>query len=357
MTPTSASPDATTPFTVAAHFFQILTDHATRKGLTTPELLAAARMDAQLIQPDAQGRVSFDAFRQLCEAAARLLGEPHLGLKLGQSVRPGHLGSHGFALLSCATSMELARQSARYSALTIDAGHNVIEARGQEFVRVFRSNLPGQRSLGPLQDEMQHAIAVTLARYITHREDLNPSWVSFQHPAPNDLSEFQALFRCPIHFAAQETAIGIDARFMDLPLPHANAQVLRMMDDLCAQLMKQLGDALEPNWLAAARQAALKAFSLGLPDVAHVAREAGMGADELKARLSERGLSFRGFIDDLRRALALGYMRDPDLTLVDIAYLLGFSEQSAFQRAFKRWTGLTPGEHRRGLTHETSRPA
>ena len=349
MTPQPPSTPPHESFTVAAHFFQILTDHTSRQGLDMARLLDAAGIAPSAIQPDGHGRISFDAFSQLCDVAARLLKEPRLGLKLGQSVRPGHLGSHGFALMSCATSMELARQSARYSALTIDAGHNVVEARGREFVRVFRSNLPGQRSLGPLQEEMQHAIAVTLARYITHREDLNPNWVSFQHTAPNDLSEFEALFRCPVHFDADETAIGVDAQLMDLPLPHANAQVLRMMDDLSAQLMTQLGSTLEPNWLAAARQAALKAFRQGVPDADHIAQEAGMSADELKEQLSARGMSFRGFIDDLRQALALGYMRDPDLSLVDIAYLLGFSEQSAFQRAFKRWTGVTPGEHRRGV--------
>lgn len=58
-------------------------------------------------------------------------------------------------------------------------------------------------------------------------------------------------------------------------------------------------------------------------------------------------MSFRGFVDELRQALALGYVRDPALNLVDISYLLGFSEQSAFQRAFKRWTAMTPGEYRR----------
>ncbi|WP_367114619.1 helix-turn-helix transcriptional regulator [Aquabacterium sp.] len=66
-----------------------------------------------------------------------------------------------------------------------------------------------------------------------------------------------------------------------------------------------------------------------------------------KEHFAQRGISFRSFIDELRQALALGYMRDPNLSLVDIAYLLGFSEQSAFQRAFKRWTGQTPGDYRR----------
>jgi AraC-like DNA-binding protein len=72
-----------------------------------------------------------------------------------------------------------------------------------------------------------------------------------------------------------------------------------------------------------------------------------MSEEQLKEALSARELSFRGFVDNLRQALALGYIRDPQMSLVDIAYLLGFSEQSAFQRAFKRWTGMPPGDYRR----------
>ena len=91
----------------------------------------------------------------------------------------------------------------------------------------------------------------------------------------------------------------------------------------------------------------LESFQKGFPDMAEVARATQLSEQALKDKLNERGLSFRAFIDDLRQALAVGYMRDPTLSLVDVAYLLGFSEQSAFQRAFKRWTGQTPGDYRK----------
>lgn len=333
-------------FTVAVHFLQLLTDYATRQNLPLQSLLAQAgiRLDATT---DPNGRVPYVAYQSACERVAQALGDPCLGLKLGQSVRPGHLGSHGFALMSCATLHELAQQASRYSALTMDAGHNVFELRGQEYVRYWRSNLPGDAPMGRLQDEMQQAIAVTLVRWCSNREDINPRWVAFQHARPDDVREYEALFRCPVHFGAQETAISMDASYIDLPLPNANPQLRRIMDDLSASLLKQLGSTLEPNWLAIARRTAIDAFQRGLPEIGHITQATGMTEAELKEQLAQRGTSFRSFIDDLRRALAVGYMRDPDLGLVDIAYLLGFSEQSAFQRAFKRWTGTTPGDYRR----------
>ena len=333
-------------FSVGVHFLRLLMDYVSRSGLSADDLLAQAEIDAKGLS-DPNGRVSYARFHQLCEMAAQSLQEPCFGLKLGQSIQAGYLGSYGFALMSCSTATELMQQSARYSALAMDAGHNVFEQRGQEFVRIWHSNLPGTTSLGRLQDELQQAIGVSLARSLVNRPDLNPNWVSFQYAQPDDVSVYEALFQCPLRFNAPETAMAIDAALLTLPLPHANAQVCRIMDDLCTQLLKQLGSSLEPPWLAIARKTVLESFKQGCPGIGRVAQAAGMTEGQFKERLSERGLSFRSFIDELRRALAVGYMRDPDLGLVDVAYLLGFSEQSAFQRAFKRWTGMSPGDYRR----------
>lgn len=331
---------------VAVHFLKLLTDYAAARHLPLETLLASAGLRAEDLH-DPNGRIPFTRFDQLCQLMAKTLNEPSLGLKLGQSIRPGHLGSHGFALMSCSTGAELMQQHMRYSALNIDAAHVVIEKKGDEYIRYWRSNLEGNAPLGRLQDELNLAITVTLARWFINRDDLNPLWVSFQHARPENTSAYELLFRCPVRFSQKETAVSVSADYLQLPLPHANPQLRRIMDDLCAQLLKQLGESLEPAWLARARKAVLDAFRQGLPDIGEIAASAGMGEDEFKTQLSARGLSFRGFVDDLRQALALGYVRDPDLSLVDIAYLLGFSEQSAFQRAFKRWTGQTPGEYRR----------
>jgi AraC-like DNA-binding protein len=342
------SPLAPSGFSVALHFFQLLADYTDRQGLPMVRVLERAGLPASSTQADASGRVPFDTFRSLCNAASDLLADPCLGLHLGTNIRPGHLGSHGYALMNCTDALDLARQSARYSALTIDACHNAIEQHEGEFVRVVHSNLPGNAPLGRICEDLQHAIAVTFGRWITNREDAAPRWVSFRYAQPVDVSEYTSLFRCPLHFSAGQSAIAFDARIASLPLPHADPQVRRMMEDLCARLMLQLGSALEPAWLASARRAVLDSFQRGIPDADAVAQAVGLAPGEFRTLLAQRDLSFRSFVEDLRHAMALGYMRDAHLSLVDIAFLLGFSEQSAFQRAFKRWTGETPGQYRKG---------
>lgn len=347
MPPAPSAPAQPHTFTVAQHFFQLLTDYTDRQALPFDAVLAHAGLRSADVQPDGNGRVPFLAFRQLCEAAAALLHDPCLGLRLGQSIRPGHLGSHGYVLMNCATALELAQQSARYSALNIDALHNAVHTSGQEHVRVLHSNLPGGQPLGRLMDELQHAIAVTFVRWITQRDDLSPTWVSFRHARPDDIAAYEALFRCPVRFGTAESAVAMDTRHSQLPLPNANPQLRRIMDDLRAQLIQQLGSALEPGAWSVARRAVIEAFARGMPEPGPIAQACGLSEDDLKKMLAARGHSFRSFVDELRQALALGYVRDPGLSLLDIAYLLGFSEQSAFQRAFKRWTGATPGDYRR----------
>lgn len=334
-----------TMFSVGVHYMRLLTDYAASHGLPLERLLASAGISPETMN-DPNGRVPFADFARACEIAATLIGEPGFGVRLGASIQAGHLGSHGYALMSCTDAREMVQQSTRYSALTIDAGHNEFEQRGDEFVRYWRSNLPGGAPLGQLQDELHQATFVTLARVLGNRHDLSPNWVSFRHAKPADISAYEAVFRCPLRFNAPDTAIAFSASYMDLRLPHANAPLRRVMDDLCAQLLKQLGSSVEPAWLAIARRAVLESFKLGVPEPAAIAAAAGMSESELKDKLTEHGLSFRGFVDELRHALALGYSRDPSLGLVDIAYLLGFSEQSAFNRAFKRWTGMTPKQYR-----------
>lgn len=335
--------------TVAAHFFLLLTDYASRSHLGLEALLDRAGLAAHDALTDANGRVPFETFRRLCDVAAQALQEPDLGLRLGQNIRPGHLGSHGYALMNCNTALELARQSARYSALSIDACHNTVEHRGAEFVRVLHSDLPGGASTGRVCEDLQHATAVTFARWITNRDDINPTWVAFSYPRPHDVQAYERMFRCPLHFGAGEVAIAMDARLADLPLPHANPLIHRMMNDVCEQSLRSIGSALEPRWLASARRATLQAFQHGIPSLEAIAQAIDQDEGAFRQHLANQGLSFRRFVDDMRQALAMGYMRDPSLSLVDIAYLLGFSEQSAFQRAFKRWVGVTPGEYRRQI--------
>lgn len=330
--------------TVAGHFARLVVDYAASRDLAPDDLLANAGLAHVCFDDDA--RMSFADFSRLCEHAARMLGDPCLGLHAGESVRPGYLGSHGIALMSCTNVRELLDRSLRYSRLVYDACRNEIDIRDGLCIRYWRSALPGKAAVGRIQDELNMALWVCLARWICGRSDLDPSWIAFRHQKVAEEDEYRRLFRCPVHFGARESAIAFPEWMLDLTLPQANQQVRQTMDALCERLLIRLQSSIEPSWLTDSRAAILRAFENGPPHPQAIASALGTTEIELRARLAERGLSFRALVDDLRRQLALIYIEDPNLALVDIACLLGFSEQSAFQRAFKRWTAKTPGKYR-----------
>lgn len=331
--------------TVAVHYMRLLFDYLQRKNYPIARFLAEINLDQDLFNRP-NDRVDFEIFNHACHVLQEKFKQPNLGIHLGQLVTTGHLGPHGFALMTCSNAREVMQQNIRYSALTIDAGSNIFEQHGPEYIRYWRSNLADEQPLGKLQDELHQAAYITLSRQLFNRQDLNPLWVSFQHEQPEDISEYNALFRCPLIFNAENTALGFHESFLDFSLPSSNESVHVVMSDLRQQLLKQLGNHLEPSWLANARKAIVESFQLGGLTFEELAQRTGFSLEELKMEMLRHNLNFRTFVDEIRQSLAISYVRNPQLSLVEIAFLLGFSEQSAFQRAFKRWTGKTPKEYR-----------
>lgn len=331
--------------TVAAQLVRLVTGYAASCGLPVERLLAEIGQTPETMG-DAESRLPFLDFSHLCESAAQQLGDPFFGLHAGEQVKPGHLGVLGFALMSCATLGEALERTRRYSAVVMDVCRNELSLRDGECVRYWRSQLVSREPVGRLQDDLNMAVWVTLVRWAAGRSDFAPNWVAFQHAQPSDVSEYARVFRCPMRFCAEESALAFPPVLLDLPLPQSNPSARRMMDALCERLVQRLGKRNEPAWVGEVRSAVLASFERGGPKLCEVARAVGKEEAELVDLLTRCGLSFRGMVNDLRRELALAYVADRSLSLVDITFLLGFSEQSAFQRAFKRWAGKTPGEYR-----------
>lgn len=338
--------DNNVTLSVAVHFFWILTDYLNEQQISSHEFLKKANFDLDLLD-DPNKRIPYEEFRRVCNLARDQLNEPTLGIKLGKRVKPSHLGAWGYALMSCSNAEEAMEHCIRYSSIAVEATHITFENRHDEFVRILKSNLPNNQSIGQLQNELSQTILITLVRWFTNEKNLIPKWVSFQHSKPNDISEYENTFKCPIKFDAEETAIAINTFQSNLKLTHSDSQLHSIMEGVCAKLLNEQGHSLEPSWLSITRSTIINSLQQGIPNLEAAAKAACISSEELKRNLAQRGESFRSFVDNLRRGLVMGYIHDPSLSIADIASLLGFSEQSAFQRAFKRWTGETPGEYRK----------
>mgnify|MGYP006186804785 FL=1 len=333
---------------VSVAYLQGLLDYLGRQGLDPAALLALVQLEPTILAQREQ-RIAASTYLQLLGHGLRLSGDQNLGLHLGEAVRPGYYGVLGYLIMSCATLGDALHRQARYAVLVGSLGQ--VELLDEP----PRPGLEAQvaHRWQPLLPQLQrHCSEETLAAWVTFGRwvsglDSEPSEVRFQHPAPADISEHQRIFRCPVLFEQADNALVYPKRLLSTPLGQADAEMRRMLDAYAERqlaVIRQGDSVLE-------RARTLLATQLGSEavDLERLAAGLALSPRTLQRRLREAGLSFSQLVDETRQQLVLHYLRDPALELADIAFLVGFSEAGSLARAFRRWTGQSPGDFRRGL--------
>jgi AraC-like DNA-binding protein len=207
-----------------------------------------------------------------------------------------------------------------------------------------------EHTLGDRAAQSRHAAEFTLGCVVAITAQLTgapvrPRRVELRHAAPTDVSAHLALFGCAPQFDAAVNALELDpevlARTVTGADPALSAIILRHAEAV-------LATRPDPRASTVERVRHLLARTLGEGDatLAAVAAQLHMSERSLQRRLADEDRTFDAILDDLRRELALRYLADPLVSIAEIAFLLGYSEASAFHRAFKRWTGATPAEMR-----------
>ena len=166
---------------------------------------------------------------------------------------------------------------------------------------------------------------------------------TFRHPGPVDASSYAALFRCPVTFGADANRLFIDGAEADRALPTGDRNLAAAHDRI---LVEQLARLDKVNVIARFRASLLERMAVGDFSEEDMASDLHMSRRSLQRRLAEADASYQSLVDETRRDMALRYIEDPAKTATDITFLLGYSQQSAFTRAFRRWTGTSPSEYR-----------
>jgi AraC-like DNA-binding protein len=171
--------------------------------------------------------------------------------------------------------------------------------------------------------------------------------VDFAFPQPPSIAEHQRIFDCDVRFGAAENRLRIPHETWVVQNARAQPELFGVLLDHARTLQAKV--PREPEELTQVRQAIADALRSGEPSLALVARQLGMSPRTLQRRLGEHELRFADLLDTTREGLARDYLNDRKIALAEVAYLLGYSEQSAFNRAFKRWTGVSPTQFRGGI--------
>lgn len=330
-----------TKFTVQAKAVEKIVKAAAAHSIEPESLYRAVNLDPSVLN-DPDNRIPFAQLVALYEKAAELTGDADFGLHLGQSITPTAFDVVGYCALNSPTLGASFTRVARYHSIWTDGALFTLETANETSAIVYSyvdTSLHDHR-----QDaEMTLATVTALCRNIAS-PDFAPTTVQFQHDAPADTSEHAKLFRCPIEFRAPANKLSFASSFLTLPIAKADASLCAVLDRHAEELLAKFPP--RDSLVDQVRSIITGELRGGDPSLERVADQLSLTPRTLQRKLQELGTSHNELLDQMRRQLAMRYLREPEMAICEVAYLLGFSESSSFHRAFKRWTGVTPKEFR-----------
>ncbi|MDP3846619.1 MAG: AraC family transcriptional regulator ligand-binding domain-containing protein [Pseudomonas sp.] len=326
---------------VTGAWTQLLGDWLDHEGLSAPAIRAVLARWAP------EEMVPLPVWNELLAQAVAL--RPQVlapGLAIGAGVQPRHIGVMGYVVLASGNLGEALLAYQRYERLFYGVDLVTVVVAGADIEIRWPKDAP---LFNQLSDSVGLAALITFLR---RQVDSSPaaSLISFVHPAPATAQErahYEAFFGCAVRFADSYTRVRFPASYLAMPMPHSDPSLRVLLDRQAQALLLALPDS--DSFDRALQQLLVKLLPEGAVSLPRVARELCVSVRTLQRRLDARGITWQSLLDRTREQLARQYLADHSLSLGDIALLLGFSEQSAFNRAFRRWTGQVPLQVRRLL--------
>lgn len=314
-------------------------------GLDKRALLASVGLDPDA-PVDAKIMVADSDYYDLLDRIAR--ADPQaidLPLRVGATMRTDEYGAFGLAWKSALNLRGSFDRAERYArVLTSVAFYEVRDAEEGVYFHLHRD---GERRLGlRLSNEATIASATAISKEVSTAE-FQPLAVYFKHRAPGSTIAHERHFGCPVHFGTDKDALLVSSEMTTVPNRLGDPAISQFFDAHLEEELSKLGD--DASLERRVRIQVSQSLSQGVPTISGIAGYFGMSARTLQRRLSERGYSFQTLVDESRRELAERLLRETEYPLAEVAFLTGFSEQSAFNRAFKRWAGQTPRSFRIGV--------
>jgi AraC-like DNA-binding protein len=305
-------------------------------------LLSAAGLTVEQIQ-DPRGRIGVRSQIDFLNLVAEALRDELLGFHLVQDFEPREMGLLYYVQASSATFGNALTRLARYSSI-IHQGLS-ITCHHDDSVRVLVNFVGVPRHIDRHQMEALTTLLIRISQQLT-AAPLRPLRIRFAHPRCQSSSELEKAFGRAIEFGAEQDEITFAGAVWNLPVVSADPYLNECLVAYWEDALKRRGSNPKPL-RAAIENAILPLLPHGKARIGDIASALGVTTRTLSRRLAAEGLTFGHVLDEMRADLGRRYMDDPNLSIGEIAWLLGFQEASAFTHAFKRWTGKTPSQWRR----------
>jgi len=309
-------------------------------GLDAQELFKRHGIDPALLS-DPNARIPTSTWDLLTLDAASQISDPAFGLLAARCWHPSNLGALGYAWLTSSTLRTGLGRVVRYWRLLGESSTTHLEESSAGLTLVL-----ARQALNPVSSAVAADFILSLLVDMCRMNagaSLRPVSVNLLRKRPKDSQVYRRHFGCAVHFAADEESFTLSRKDVDRPLPTSNRQLAATLDRILAE---QLAHLDKKNVVARCQAHLLDQLCSGEISEDGMAEQLHMSRRTLQRKLAEADLTYQKLVDDTRRDLAMRHLEDPRHSITDVTFLLGFSQQSAFTRAFKRWTGVAPSEYR-----------
>lgn len=314
------------------------------EGLDGRRLARQAGVDPASLD-DPAARVPSTPVMRLFDLAVGATGNPAFGLSVARHVQPTTFYALGYAMAASRTLSESLDRLVRYRRVIGD----LLTLRLEKSATTTRLiiDLVGLPRFPDAAYDAAAATTVRALRFLHGDRSLNPQAVLLQRPQPPDEAAYRRFFRAPVRFAQARTALDYPRTVLDSLRAAHNQRLAQLNDEVTLDYITRLEAQNVANRV---RQALLDALPSGTPSKTAVARGLGMSPRNLQRHLARDGISFQALLLEVRLALAEGYSAAGRYSVKEMAFLLGFTNASAFSRAFKNWTGRPPSGRGAGAT-------
>ncbi len=331
--------------TVSAGYANNLMQFAETRGANRKQLVERSGIDPEDLR-DPDNRIAFSRYVALMRAAKQLCEDPAFALHLGAAKDFREFSVVGLICYASPTMGEALAELNRYGQLAIEVA---LPGRGKRFEL---TRIDGELWLVDMRTDANsfpEMTESTWSRFISETRRHFPDApfakaVHFTHAEPGHAADYARVLKVPVTFGSDRNAIMIDPSWLSIELHNPNRYVFGVLSDHADRLLK----SLEDTQTVRGRVEALLIPVLHKGDIGMetIATQLGLSRQSLYRRLKREDVSYEGLVDALRHKMALHYLSGRKASVNETAYLVGFSDPSAFSRAFKRWTGFSPRDAR-----------
>ncbi|WP_224243187.1 AraC family transcriptional regulator [Hyalangium gracile] len=326
---------------IAAQAIATVVDAAEEMGISREALLGAIGVTPEALQ-ERDGRLPVAVAMTLFRELERMTGDPTIGLHLTERIRSTAHGVKVYLFRASPTLRSAFERIIRYLPLTNDSQETELEVRGsQAFVR-WRVRPPSP----PMNPQGSEFYAGSLLR--TAREATVAPWraleVRFSHPPIEPRAERERILGAPVRFGCPHDEFVLPASVLDLPLREPDPFLLEVLQRHANEMLHRMGSRSACDRV---RTVLLDLLPEGRATLEETAAELKASPRTLQRELQQEGTSFTRLLDEVKREVAQQFIARSRMEIIEVAFAAGFTELSAFYRAFRRWTGTTPGEYRR----------